>query len=84
MVVLFCLLDGRSAARASQRDRGPPGEHSPAESGAAAPDAHYRQLYSPGIPGVYVCVCVFTFEEQRLCLNISRPKVVFFILCIKT
>lgn len=48
------LLDGRSAARASQRDRGPSGEHPPAEPRAAAPDAHHRQLYSPGVPGVYV------------------------------
>lgn len=46
------LLDGRSTAGASRRERGPPGEHSRAESRVASPNAHRRQRYSPGIPGV--------------------------------
>ena len=50
------MLDGRSAAGASQRDRGPPGEHPAAQPRAAAPDAHHRQLHPPGVPGVSVFV----------------------------
>lgn len=57
--VLFCALDGRSAAGESQRDRGPSGEHPPAEPRAATADADNRQLHSPGISGVHTCVCVW-------------------------
>lgn len=56
-IVCFCVLDGRSAARESQRDRGPPGEHPPAEPRVATADAHHRQLHSPGISGLWVDVC---------------------------
>lgn len=55
-IVIFCALDGRPAARESQRDRGPSGEHPPAEPRAATADAHHRQLHSSGISGVCVCV----------------------------
>lgn len=66
-MVYVCVLDGRSAAREPQRDRGPSGEHPPAEPGAAAADARHRQLHSPGISGVY--------EGPHICSNTAtNPK----------
>ena len=79
-IVFFCVLDGRSAARESQRDRGPSGEHPPAEPRAAPADAHHRQLHSSGISGVCVCVCV----KGRRCVSsylVTDKWNLLFVVC---